>query len=79
MSWSTKKNDVVVLTPFTYGNVLPDRSTQTQETVFLNYMTSRLRAALHYWTIHELNASAEWWLQGLRNEMVCKFFFFDNY
>jgi hypothetical protein len=64
------KKPVAVLAPFTYGKVSQDRETQIQHTICLNYCTSRLRAALFYWTVHGLEEASGWWLQGLKNEMV---------
>ena len=68
------KQPVILLTPFTYENDLSECMIQTQETLCLNYWTSHLHAALSYYTIKGLNANTEWWLQGLQNEMVHKFF-----
>jgi hypothetical protein len=64
----------VFLSTFEYGEVDEDRAHQINEMAYLNYMTSRLRAALSTWAIHSRKECAQWWLDGLRNEMVIKFY-----
>jgi len=64
------KEQIVFLTTFAYGKVVEDRPHQINEMAYLNYMTSRLRAALSSWIVHAVKESAQWWLDGIRNEMV---------
>lgn len=58
------------LAPFIYGMVTGIRRGQSEYAFFLNYSTSRLRAALFHWTTHGLERISGWWLKGLKNEMV---------
>jgi hypothetical protein len=60
----------IMLAPFIYGKVSEVRTCQAESAFFLNYWTSRLRAALFYWTTHGLPHTSGWWVQGLKNEMV---------
>ena len=69
-STGSEDEELLILTPFTYTNVLDDRSLQVTFAVQLNYMTSRLRAALCECAEHSTKESMAWWLEGLRNEMV---------
>lgn len=74
----TPNKSVTTLAPFIYGNVSEIRSSQTELALYLNHWTSRLRAALFYWTTHGLAATSGWWLQGLKNEMVCNYVMLKN-
>ena len=67
---SSEDEELLILTPFTYGNVCSDRESQVVTTAHLNYMTSRLRAAVCECAEHSTKESMAWWLEGLRNEMV---------
>jgi hypothetical protein len=68
---SSEDEELLILNPFSYGTVRSDRESQVSTTAQLNYMTSRLRAALCECAEHSSKESIAWWLKGLRNEMVC--------
>lgn len=72
MSNTPSEQEHVFLSTFEYGQVESDRPCQINEMAYLNYMTSRLRAALSAWVEHALDndENAEWWLEGIRSEMV---------
>jgi len=62
----------VFLSTFEYEPVKHDRAWQIKEMACLNYMTSRLRAALLAWLENSVDDPEvyQWWLDGLRTEMV---------
>jgi len=67
--------DTAHICPFQYGNVTDGRASQCVDTAALNYMTSRLRAALFQFESCSSAQSMSWWLDGLRNEVVYNFIF----
>ena len=68
---SSEDEELLILNPFTYGTVHSDRESQVLSTAHLNYMTLHLHAALCEFAEHSSKESMAWWLEGLRNEMVC--------
>ncbi|KAF8154788.1 hypothetical protein B0H34DRAFT_809289 [Crassisporium funariophilum] len=64
-------NEPVFLSTFEYEPVEIDRPWQIKEMACLNYMTSRLRAALLAWVEDSVDDFEvyQWWLDGLRTEM----------
>jgi len=68
--------DTANICPFRYGNVTDARHSQCEDTASLNYMTSRLRAALGQFESCSSTQTMRWWLDGLRNEVVYKFLIF---
>ena len=69
---SNSDEQLVFLSTFEYGLVKDDRSFQINEMACLNYMTSRLRAALSAWVEHSVDNAevCQWWFDGLKTEMV---------
>jgi len=63
-------SDTAYIRPFHYGNVADARESQCLDTAALNYMTSRLRAALSEFESASSAQTMSWWLDGLRNEVV---------
>jgi hypothetical protein len=62
----------VVFRLFRYQEGGDMRQLQTFELLHLNYMASRVRAALFRWetTSSTTEEAATWWWQGFQNEMV---------
>ncbi|KAF8816372.1 hypothetical protein BYT27DRAFT_7248439 [Phlegmacium glaucopus] len=59
-----------IIDKFQYLPVSQQRKTDNEEMARLNYMTSRLRAALCKWAISALPPEAvQWWWMGLQNEL----------
>ncbi len=57
---------------FHYYQVSSQRQEDNEEMARLNYMTSRICAALFRWSIsYTSDVGAEWWWTGLWNEVVC--------
>lgn len=68
---SNTDNNTLLLSAFEYALAKEYRDCQNKDMACLNYMTSRLRAALSAWVAyHDDGPSSLWWLDGLSKEMV---------
>jgi hypothetical protein len=69
---SDRKDEPTVIHTFHYCEVSSQRQEDNEDMARLNYMTSRIRAALFLWSVsYTSDVAAQWWWTGLRNEVVC--------
>jgi len=76
--FNSPKPGFYVSTKYALEEVTDDRMHQIMLTQRLNYMTSRLRAALFYFSITPSAHNNAWWVEGMLMELVffLPFYFF---